>query len=259
MHPKNFLLFTCCASLCLFAVEMLMVFTSSFHYVERDWLHCSSYTEDNFLKIPVPQAFGTPFFRIQSKPLFSLHEHPCSWKPKQQSDSIVEQLVIDSHARLIGRKSISICSAWGDQCKMILSIMKRLPNLRSTTCRLVLEMIFPVINQILAGCWGQTRLLTQGSLVQAFSTDSENLGHGQSERNVKEDPLMRRTEAEWQVRFGKLVYLLWQCCSQPVHQGFSAPGWLCAACEGEGYLFSFPCHATHDKKRHEKLKGLISF
>lgn len=44
------MLFICCASLCLFAVEMLMLVTSSFHDLERDWLHCASYTEDTFLK-----------------------------------------------------------------------------------------------------------------------------------------------------------------------------------------------------------------
>lgn len=36
------MLFICCASLCLFAVETLMLVTSSFHDLERDWLHCTS-------------------------------------------------------------------------------------------------------------------------------------------------------------------------------------------------------------------------
>lgn len=62
--------------------------------------------------------------------------------------------LLDSHTRLIGSKTISISSARGEQSKMILSIMKRCPSLRSTTCRLVPVMIFPVINQILPRCWG---------------------------------------------------------------------------------------------------------
>lgn len=138
------------------------------------------------------------------------------------------------------------------------SIMKRCPTLRSTAFRLALVMIAPVINQTLAGCWGQTRLSTQESLTQTFSTDSQNLGHGQPERDVKEEPVVRRTEAAWQLGFGKLVSQLWQCCSSLCMQG-SVPQAGCAGSEGEGCLFSFPCHATHDKKRHEKLKGLISF
>lgn len=59
------MLLTCCASLCLFAVEMLMLVTSNFHYVERDWLHCTSYTEDHFLKKESLGPLEHLFFRIQ--------------------------------------------------------------------------------------------------------------------------------------------------------------------------------------------------
>lgn len=64
------MLFLYCASLCLFAVEMLMLVTSSFHDLERDWLHCASCTEDTFLKMSPLGLWSTFFQNTKKAPLF---------------------------------------------------------------------------------------------------------------------------------------------------------------------------------------------
>lgn len=93
----NLCLFICCASLCLSAVEMTMFVTSSFCYMQKEWLYCTAYTEGHVIKT-VSWAFGTPCFMIQGNPLFYLCEHPHSWniKPSFTQNNDVWTCIINS-------------------------------------------------------------------------------------------------------------------------------------------------------------------
>lgn len=151
---------------------------------------------------------------------------------------------------------MSISSVWGEQSIMIISITKRCPSLRSTTGRLVLVMIFPVTNHILAGCWGfQLRRVWFKHLALIHRIWGMVRLRGMWKKIPSWEGLKQNDRLDlgsWCIYYGNAVPSL---CIQG-----SVPQAGCVlSVRGRVVYSPSPCHATHDKKRHEKLKGLISF